>query len=197
DKAIEEQLNIFERVEKENGKHDRRFRIEHAQHIAPEDLRRFKTLNVIASMQPYHAIDDGRWAEKVIGPERIKTTYAFKSLLDNEAVLAFGSDWFVAPPTPIEGIYAAVTRRTLDDKNQGGWVPEQKISLEQALKAYAYNSAYASFDENNKGILKKGYLADFVILDQNLFDIKAEAIRDVKVMKTFAGGKLVFERDKK
>ncbi len=197
DKAIEEQLNIFEMVEKENGKRDRRFRIEHAQHIAPEDLSRFKTLNVIASMQPYHAIDDGRWAETVIGPERIKTTYAFKSLLDNQAVLAFGSDWFVAPPTPLVGIYAAVTRRTLDDKNAGGWVPEQKISLEQALKTYTYNSAYASFDENNKGILKKGYLADFVILDQNLFDIKAEAIRDVKVMKTFAGGKLVFERNKK
>ena len=197
DKAIEEQLNIFERVEKDNGKRDRRFRIEHAQHIAPEDLSRFKTLNVIASMQPYHAIDDGRWAEKVIGPERIKTTYAFKRLLDNQAVLAFGSDWFVAPPTPLVGIYAAVTRRTLDDKNPGGWVPEQKISLEQALKVYTYSSAYASFDENNKGILKKGYLADFVILDQNLFDIKAEAIRDVKVMKTFAGGKLVFERGKK
>lgn len=197
DKAIEEQLNIFERVEKENGKRDRRFRIEHAQHIAPEDLNRFNTLNVIASMQPYHAIDDGRWAEKVIGPERIKTTYAFKSLLDNEAVLAFGSDWFVAPPTPLVGIYAAVTRRTLDDKNPEGWVPEQKINVEQALKAYTYSSAYASFDENNKGILKKGYLADFVILDQNLFDIKAEAIRDVKVMKTFTGGKLVFERDEK
>jgi len=197
DKAIEEQLNIFERVEKENGKRDRRFRIEHAQHIAPEDLSRFNTLNVIASMQPYHAIDDGRWAENVIGPERIKTTYAFKSLVDNNAVLAFGSDWFVAPPTPIEGIYAAVSRRTLDDKNPGGWVPEQKISVEQALKAYTYNSSYASFDESNKGILKKGYLADFVILDQNLFDIKPEAIRDVKVMKTFAGGKLVFERGKK
>ncbi len=197
DKAIEEQLNIFERVEKENGRRDRRFRIEHAQHIAPEDLSRFKTLNIIASMQPYHAIDDGRWAEKVIGPERIKTTYAFKSLLDNQAVLAFGSDWFVAPPTPLVGIYAAVTRRTLDDKNPGGWVPEQRISVEQALKAYTYNSAYASFDENNKGILKKDYLADFVILDQNLFDIRPEAIRDVKVMKTFTGGKLVFERDKK
>jgi predicted amidohydrolase YtcJ len=197
DKAIEEQLNIFERVEKQNGKRDRRFRIEHAQHIAPEDLSRFKTLQVIASMQPYHAIDDGRWAEKVIGPERIKTTYAFKSLLDNQAVLAFGSDWFVAPPTPIEGIYAAVSRRTLDDKNPGGWVPQQKISVEEALKAYTYNSAFASFDENNKGILKKGYLADFVILDQNLFDIKAENIRNVKVMKTFTGGKLVFERDKK
>jgi predicted amidohydrolase YtcJ len=197
DKAIYEQLNIFESVEKQNGKRDRRFRIEHAQHIAPEDLSRFKTLQVIASMQPYHAIDDGRWAEKVIGPERIKTTYAFKSLLDNQAVLAFGSDWFVAPPTPIESIYAAVSRRTLDEKNPGGWVPQQKISVKEALKAYTYNSAFASFDENNKGILKKGYLADFVLLDQNLFEIKAENIRNVKVMKTFTGGKLVFERDKK
>ena len=197
DKAIFEQLNIFERVEKENGKRDRRFRIEHAQHIAPEDLSRFSSLKVIASMQPYHAIDDGRWAEKVIGPERIKTTYAFKSLLDNQAVLAFGSDWFVAPPTPIEGIYAAVSRRTLDDKNPEGWVPEQKISVEQALKAYTYNSAYASFDEGNKGILKVGYLADFVILDQNLFNIKPEAIREVKIIKTFAGGRLVFDRDNK
>ena len=148
-------------------------------------------------MQPYHAIDDGRWAEKVIGPERIKTTYAFKSLLDNQAVLAFGSDWFVAPPTPIESIYAAVSRRTLDEKNPGGWVPQQKISVKEALKAYTYNSAFASFDENNKGILKKGYLADFFLLDQNLFEIKAENIRNVKVMKTFTGGKLVFERDKK
>lgn len=197
DKAIEEQLNIFERVGKENGKRDRRFRIEHAQHIAPEDLSRFSSLKVIASMQPYHAIDDGRWAEKLIGSERIKTTYAFKSLLDNQAVLAFGSDWFVAPPTPIEGIYAAVSRRTLDDKNPKGWVPEQKISVEQALKAYTYNSAYAAFDESNKGVLKKGYLADFVILDQNLFNIKPEDIRKVKVMKTYVGGKLVFDTNKK
>lgn len=197
DKAIEEQLNIFEKVEKENGKRDRRFRIEHAQHIAPEDIIRFNTLNVIASMQPYHAIDDGRWAEKVIGSERIKTTYAFKSLLDKQAVLAFGSDWFVAPPNPLEGIYAAVTRRTLDDKNPEGWVPEQKITVEQALKAYTYLSAYASFDDDQKGILKKGYLADFVILDQDLFTIKPENIRNVKVWKTFIGGKAVFEYNKK
>lgn len=196
DKAINEQLNIFERVEKENGKRDRRFRIEHAQHIAPADLSRFSSLNVIASMQPYHAIDDGRWAVNIIGPERIKTTYAFKSLLNNKAMLAFGSDWFVAPPTPLEGIYAAVTRRTLDDKNPGGWVPEQKISVEQALKAYTSGSAYASFDENTKGILKKGYLADFVILDQDLAAIQADKIRNVKVMTTVVGGKIVFERGK-
>lgn len=197
DKAIHEQLNIFERVEKENGKRDRRFRIEHAQHIAPADISRFNSLNVIASMQPYHAIDDGRWAEQIIGPERIKTTYAFKSLLDEKARLAFGSDWFVAPPTPLEGIYAAVTRRTLDDKNPRGWVPEQKISVEQALRAYTSGSAYASFDEKNKGILKKGYLADLVILDHDLSTIKPEKIRNVRVMRTIVGGRIVFERDKK
>jgi len=194
DKAIHEQLNIFERVDKENGTRDRRFRIEHAQHIAPEDLSRFNSLSVIASMQPYHAIDDGRWAEQLIGPERIKTSYAFKSLVDNQAVLAFGSDWFVAPPTPLEGIYAAVTRRTLDEKNPNGWVPEQKISVEQALKAYTYGSAYASYDEDQKGILKKGFLADFVILDQDIMAIPVENIRNVKVMKTVVGGKIVFER---
>ena len=194
DKAIRELLNIFERVEKENGKRDRRFRIEHFQHIAPSDFRRIGPLNIVASVQPYHAIDDGRWAEKVIGPERIKTTYAFKSLLDNKAVLAFGSDWFVAPPTPLEGIYAAVTRRTIDDKTPEGWVPEQKITVEQALRAYTSGSAFASFDEKKKGVLKKGYLADLVILDNDITTISPEKIREVKVVTTIVGGKIVFQR---
>ncbi|MGH7635774.1 MAG: amidohydrolase, partial [Gemmatimonadaceae bacterium] len=114
DRAIRTYLDICERVEREHGPADRRFRIEHAQHIAPADLPRFAHLNVIASMQPYHAIDDGRWADAMIGAERSRTTYAFRSLLDSGARLAFGSDWFVAPATPLEGIYAAVTRRTLD-----------------------------------------------------------------------------------
>ncbi len=197
DKAIRELLNIFERVEKENGKKDRRFRIEHFQHIAPEDFPRIANLNLVASVQPYHAIDDGRWAEKVIGPERIKTTYAFKSLLDNKSILAFGSDWFVAPPTPLEGIYAAVTRRTIDDKNPGGWVPEQKITVEQALKAYTSGAAYASFDDDKKGVLKKGNLADFVILDNDITTIAPEKIRDVKVLTTVVGGKVVYERSAK
>jgi hypothetical protein len=195
DKAIHTLLNIYEQVGKENGEWDRRFRIEHAQHIAPGDINRFSTLHVIASMQPYHAIDDGRWAEKVIGADRSRTTYAFKSLLDSNAKLAFGSDWFVAPPIPIEGIYAAVTRRTLDDKNPTGWVPEQKLSVAQALKAYTVNAAYASFEENLKGSIEAGKLADFVILDQNILQISAEKIRDVQVLKTVVGGQVVYSKE--
>jgi predicted amidohydrolase YtcJ len=193
DRAIHSLLNTFERVAKENGDKDRRFRIEHAQHIAPEDIPRFAQLGVIASMQPYHAIDDGRWADRVIGPERSKTTYAFRSLMDANVTVSFGSDWFVAPPTPLEGIYAAVTRRTLDDRNPGGWVPEQKITVEQALKAYTMAGAYASFEEDVKGSLEPGKLADFVILGSDITIIDPVAIRDVKVIRTVVGGKTVFE----
>ncbi len=192
DRAISMLLDIYEQAENENGEKDRRFRIEHSQHIAPKDFKRFHELNVIASMQPYHAIDDGRWAEKVIGPERIKTTYAFKSLLENDVKLAFGSDWYVAPPSPIKGIYAAVTRRTLDGKNPGGWVPSQKISLEEALNAYTINGAYASFEENLKGSIEKGKRADIVILEKNLFEIPNDEIFNVQIFKTIVGGKIVY-----
>ncbi len=193
DRAIREQLNIFEKVEKQNGSRDRRFRIEHAQHIAPQDIARFATLKVIPSMQPYHCIDDGRWAEKVIGYERCRTTYAFKSLIDVGVQPAFGSDWFVAPPTPLEGIYAAVTRRTLDDKNPNGWIPEQKITAEQALRAYTMGAATASFEEKIKGSLEVGKLADFVVLEKDITKIAPETIRDVRIIATFLGGKAVFE----
>lgn len=193
DRANETILNIFERVERENGPRDRRFRIEHAQHLRPEDIPRFKTLGVIPSMQPYHAIDDGRWAERLIGPIRIRTTYAFKSLLDAGAELVFGSDWFVAPPTPLEGIYAAVTRRTLDGKNPGGWVPEQKIGIEQALVAYTRSAARAAFDENDRGMLRQGFLADFAMIDRDLTAIPPEEIRDARIVMTVVGGKVVYE----
>ncbi len=195
DKAIHTLLNTYEQVGKENGDRDRRFRIEHAQHIAPADISRFATLKVIPSMQPYHAIDDGRFAERLIGAERIKTTYAFGSLLKAHANLAFGSDWFVAPPTPLEGIYAAVTRQTLDGKNPEGWVPEQKISVEEALKSYTIRAAYASFEEKIKGSIKPGKLADFVILERNLFEIPPSEIRNVKVLRTSVGGKAVYTAD--
>jgi len=192
DRANQLLLDIFERVARTNGPKDRRFRIEHAQHLRAEDIPRFASLGTIPSMQAYHAIDDGRWAERYIGPLRIQTTYAFKSLLDEGAALAFGSDWTVAPASPLEAIYAATTRRTLDGANPDGWVPEQKISAEQALDAYTTRGAYASFEENDKGMLKEGYLADLAVLDRDLTSAPAEEIRAATVVMTIVGGDIVY-----
>jgi hypothetical protein len=192
DRAISDLLDAFERIRDANPPWDRRWRIEHAQHIAPKDLDRFRDLGVIASMQPYHAIDDGRWAEKKIGSERAKTTYAFRSLLDRGVRLAFGSDWDVAPLAPIQGIYAAVTRRTLDGLHPGGWVPEQKITVEEALRAYTANAAYAAFEEREKGRIAPGFLADVVVLERDLFEIPPEEIAAVKVALTIVGGRVVY-----
>ena len=195
DRAIRSLLDIYLDVVEENGERDRRFRIEHAQHIHPDDIERFGVQNVIASMQPYHAIDDGRWADKVIGTERAKTTYAFRSLIESGAHVSFGSDWFVAPPTPLDGIYAAVTRRTLDGANPDGWVPQQKITVERALGAYTSEAAYASFEEDVKGTLRPGMLADFVLLDRDITAIPAEEIAGTEVLKTVVGGRIVFSAD--
>jgi predicted amidohydrolase YtcJ len=200
DRANNLLLDIFERVARENepggpdpARPDRRFRIEHAQHLAPADIARFHALGVIPSMQPYHAIDDGRWADRVIGAERSRTTYAFRDLLDANAGLAFGSDWFVAPPTPLEGIYAAVTRRTLDAAHPQGWVPEQKISVEEALVAYTRNASRASFEEQLKGTLESGKLADLVVIDRDLLNVPPESIRDARVVLTVVGGVVVWD----
>ena len=194
DKANDSVLTIFEQVEKVNGARDRRFRVEHAQHLRARDVARFAAGRVVASMQPYHCIDDGRWAEKRIGRERAKGTYAFRSLLDAGVVLAFGSDWSVAPLDPVMGIYAAVTRRTLDGKNPGGWVPEQKISVEEAVRAFTVGSAYAEFAENAKGTITPGKLADLVILTEDIFKIDPAAIEKVRVRMTVVDGRVVFER---
>ncbi|MCA0374772.1 MAG: amidohydrolase [Gemmatimonadetes bacterium] len=194
DKAIRTQLDIFERVAKEHGPRDRRFRIEHAQHIAPADIPRFGALGVLPSMQPYHEADDGRWAERVIGPERSQGTYAFRALLDSGARLAFGSDWFVAPPTPLEGIKAAVTRQTLDGKHPDGWVPAQKISVEDALRAYTRGAAYAGFQDRDVGMLRAGMLADLVLLDRDITSVAPETIDQAQVKLTVVGGKVVYEK---
>jgi predicted amidohydrolase YtcJ len=194
DKANKTILDMFTEVEKRNGARDRRLRIEHAQHLRPEEIKRFGAERVIASMQPYHAIDDGRWAENRIGPNRAKGTYAFRSLLDAGATLAFGSDWFVAPMEPLMGIYAAVTRRTLDGKRPQGWVPEQKITVAEAVRAYTIGSAYASGDEKVKGSIEVGKLADLVALSADIFKIDPVDIEKAKVGMTIFDGKVIYER---
>ena len=187
-------LSIYDSVIRVHGPRDRRFRIEHAQHLRPADIPAFGRLGVIASMQPYHAIDDGRWVERRIGPERIKTTYAFRSLLDTGAKLAFGSDWTVAPLDPILGVYGAVTRRTLDGKNPAGWVPQQKISVGEALRAYTAGNAFATFDEATRGALAPGYDADVVVLDRNLFTMPPDSLEQARVRYTIVAGKVVYRR---
>ena len=194
DRANDFILNVFDEAAIKNPGKDHRFRVEHAQHLTQNAIARFASLKVIPSMQPYHAIDDGRWAYKRLDDERLKGTYAFKSLLDAKATLTFGSDWTVAPLSPLQGIYAAVTRRTLDEKNRDGWYPQQKISVEQALRCYTANNAYAGFQENKLGVLKKGRLADFVVLSDNLFEIAPEKIKEVKVLRTVVDGKEVFQK---
>jgi predicted amidohydrolase YtcJ len=192
DRGISMVLDMFEQIEKANGKRDRRWRIEHAQHMAEKDFVRFARLGVIASVQPYHAIDDGRWAEKRIGPDRIKRTYAFRTFLNNGVRLALGTDWPVAPLSPMWTIYAAVTRATLDGKNPDGWLPEQKLTVAEAVEAYTLGSAYAEFQEKEKGSITAGKLADFVIVSDDIFRIPPAAIKNVKVEATYLGGKLVY-----
>jgi predicted amidohydrolase YtcJ len=193
DRANHEMLTIFEQTIKTNGERERRFRIEHAQHLRLPDIQRFTRTRVIASMQPYHCADDGRWAEKRIGKERTKGTYAFRSLLDAGVMLAFGSDWTVASLDPIRGIAAAVTRRTLDGKNPNGWVPEQKITIEEAVRAFTVGSAYAEFQERAKGTITSGKLADLVMLDRDIFQIDATEIENARVLLTVMDGKVAYE----
>jgi hypothetical protein len=193
DRANKTVLDLYEEAERRNGPRDRRFRIEHAQHLRREDIPRFAALGVIASMQPIHLVDDGRWAEKRVGPEVIKGTYAFRSLLDSGATLAFGSDWPVAPMIPLPGIAAAVTRQTADGKHPSGWIPEQKIRVEEAVRAFTMGSAYASFDEKIKGSIEPGKLADMVAISTDIFSIPPEEIARTHVVMTVFDGRVVYE----
>jgi predicted amidohydrolase YtcJ len=195
DRANSMLLDMYEKAVAANGPRDRRWRVEHAQHMRPADIIRFGRLGLVAAVQPYHVIDDGRWAEKKIGPERIKTTYAFESMRRAGAVLAFSSDWTVAPLSPILGIYAAVTRRTLDGKNPGGWVPEEKVSVEEAVRAYTVNGAWVEFAEAAKGSIERGKLADLVVLDRDIFTIPPEEIVRAKVRMTLFDGRIIYGKD--
>jgi predicted amidohydrolase YtcJ len=195
DRANAEILDVFERVAKRNGPRDRRFRIEHAQHLRPSDIPRFGAAGIVASMQPYHAVDDGRWAEKRIGRERCRTAYAFRSLLDANARLVFGSDWDVAPLSPLAGIAAAVTRQTIDGKHPDGWFPEQKITVAEALRAYTAEGAWGAFQEGEKGTLAAGRLADFVILSRDPLAVDPAELLSIRVERTVVGGRTAFSFD--
>lgn len=194
DRANATVLDNFAKAGQANGTRDRRFRIEHAQHLRQEDIKRFGAQKVVASMQPFHIIDDGRWAWKRLDEKRLKGTYAFRSLLDSGGVLAFGSDSPVAPLDPLLGVYAAVTRRTLDDKNPNGWIPEQKISVEETIRAFTWGSAYSEFQDHVKGTIAPGKLADFVMISDDIFTIDPVKIRDAKVLLTVVDGKIVFQK---
>ncbi len=195
DRAISTVLDLYTEVVKANGPSDRRLRIEHAQHMSAKDFDRFAQLHVIASVQPYQAIDDGRWAEIRIGHDRASRTYAFRTFLNDGVRLAFGTDWAVAPLNPLLGVYAAVTRSTLDGKYPGGWFPEQKLTVAEAVEAYTMGSAFAEFQEKEKGSITPGKLADMVLLSDDIFSIPPAKIKDVKVVKTIVGGKVVWNSE--
>ncbi len=188
-------LDMFDRIVRKNAAWDRRFRIEHAQHIHPKDFQRFASLGVIAAVQPYHAIDDGRWAVNRIGDVRCRTTYPFRSFLDAGVKLSFGSDWTVAPLDPLLGIYAAVTRRTIDGANPNGWYPEQRITVREAIECYTINNAYAAFEEQEKGSITAGKLADMVVLSDDILTADPVRIQEMKVMMTILGGTVIYNRE--
>lgn len=187
-------LQAFHKAEQVNGKRDRRFRSEHAQILADDDIPCFAAYDVIASMQPTHCITDKRFAEKRIGHARCRGAYAWNRLLDAEARLAFGTDWPVEPLDPLEGLYAAVTRKDRPGEPGDGWFPDQKLSMEKAIELYTLGSAYAEFTEDRKGLIKKGYLADLVIFDRDLLTIPADQIMQAQINYTIVGGKVVFSR---
>jgi len=195
DRANAEMLDIYAEAARQNGPRDRRWRIEHAQHLRPQDYRRFRDLAVTPSMQPYHVIDDGRWAEGRIGGMRCASSYAYRSLLDAGAQLTFGSDWPVAPLSPLAGIDAAVNRRTLDGKHPRGWFPEQSIRVGEAIEAYTHMAAYAGFHEKQSGSLEPGKWADLVVLSRDILDpAERDRIAETEVILTMAGGQIVFEK---
>lgn len=192
DKAIDTLLTIMLNITDKDIA-SKRLRIEHFQHPTAAAIKIAAQNNIIAAMQPYHAIDDGRWAEERVGPQRIKTTYAFRTILGAGVHLSFGSDWPVAPLSPLQGVYAAVTRRTLDGANPDGWQPQEKITVEEALRAYTATNAYAGYDEDAGGTLAKDKRADLVILSEDPRKVDPIDIPHIKVLATIINGKMVYK----
>jgi predicted amidohydrolase YtcJ len=195
DKAVSSTLDVVEKMEKENPNWDRRFHIEHAQHLRSQDIPRMAKLGVIASVQPTHLMEDGNWAVKRIGTERLKYMHPYNSFLKAGVIVDFGTDFPVVTLNPLVGLYMAVTRRTSDEKNPNGLEPQEKISIEEAIKCYTLNSAYAEFQENKKGSIEPGKLADFVVLDKDILTIDPVKIKEVKVDMTVLGGKIIYKAD--
>ena len=194
DKANNLVLNACHKAREKNPNRATRHRIEHAQVILPDDLIRFKELNIIGSLQPSHCIDDMKWAYKRIGADRVKNAYLWRSFFDNGIKIAFGTDWPVALLNPMITLYAAVTRSPLDDKPQENWFPEEKLSLEQAIECYTLSSAYAEFAEHQKGSIEPGKYADIIVLSQNLFNISPKKFLDTEVIYTILNGKVIYQR---
>ncbi|MBI4429359.1 MAG: amidohydrolase [Ignavibacteriales bacterium] len=199
DQANNVLLNYLEELNKQNGKKDRRFRLVHAQVIAPKDFQRLGALGVIAEVQPVHLSDDMRWMEERIGNERCKGAYAFKSILKSGAMLSFGTDWpgtsaAEYPINPLLGLYAAVTRQTLDGLPADGWFPEERIDIKEAIKAYTYNSAYANFEEKEKGSISVGKLADITVLSKNLLKVDPKEMLQAEILYTIVDGKVVYTK---
>ena len=193
DRANQAVLDLYEEVVERHGTRDRRFRVELAQHLSPIDIARFATGRVLASALPFSTIYDGRWIDRQLGPDRARTSFPFRALVDVGAVLTFGSGW-LDRGSPIDGIYAAVTRRTLDGLHPQGWVPTQRLTVEEALRAYTTAGAYAGFAEERTGALTVGRLADFIIVDRGLLTLQPNDIPSVRVTMTVVGGKIVFDQ---
>ncbi len=193
-------MDMLERIIEKNGDKDRRFRLVHAQIMTDRDIKRGGQMKIVAEVQPFHTSDDMRWMEERIGRTRSRGAYAFRRLWDSGAIVSFGTD---SPGTnasryflnPMLGLYAAVTRKTLSGQPEGGWFPQEKITIEEAIRAYTLNTAYAGFEENIKGSLETGKLADFVILSDNLLTMGPDGIKDVTVLMTVVGGRVVYEAE--
>jgi len=197
DAANRQALDAFERAARANAAHERRHRVEHAQVLAPADIPRFRQLGVIASMQPTHATSDMRWAEQRIGRQRaVQGAYVWRTLLNAGATVIFGTDFPVEPIRPVEGVYSAVTRQSRDEPGTppGGWMPEQRLTREEAIRLYTAAPAFGAWQEKVKGTLRPGMFADFVVWSADLLTIPAPQIRQAEPVMTVVGGRVVYHK---